>query len=1074
MTILFLDDWHDAEGRPRAMVHKTTRNKSFLRVGAYFHQLGIRNRLFHLALHDPDLANYDPHKLTDPSIELRLRIAHECNTNIWYFLREVLRIPMQGGAGISFEAHRGNISMAWCYLAGIDYISIQPRQTGKAQPLDSLIKTPTGWTHMGDIRVGDTVSIPDGSTAKVKGVYPQGLKNIYRITFEDGRSTECCEEHLWTVYNRYWSPESTRWRTVQLKDIRDRIQLRPNTEAGLFIPLSKPELDNDIDLPIDPYVIGALLGDGGLSTGVANFTNPEQFIIDELERRLPKHVELIHSDRITYRLIDRTAQPGGRSPFLSTLRELGMLGSYSYNKTIPECYLNASSRQKLLLLQGLMDTDGSVDKTSSCTYCTTSKTLASQVQSLVWSLGGICKLKLRYTFYTYKGERKKGRLSYTLRIRMDNPKSLFRLPRKRDCVTDNYKSAGKLKLGIQSVQYMGKKLAQCIEVDHPDHLYITDDFIVTHNTIAAIGITTWVIYIKGRQLQFAMFTKDNKLLQENVARLKAMRDGLPNYLIQHQVADTDNKEGIVYAALNNKYSTFVAQKDKQAAANVARGETIPTVHVDEFGFIVNIEISHSVIMAATTTASKNAKKMDMPHANLYTTTAARTDTSSGKFAFNYVNEAMPFTERLYDTKNADDAKKMVMSNSTNGKVNGTWSYLQLGKTHEWFVETIAKVGATEDEVDRDFLNIWKAGTETSILSTEMIAKMKAHQIQPTFIEVMHDDYVFNWYVPEPITKTDGFKNRTFVLAMDSSDVIGRDFTALVLLDPMTLKVIATFRCNESNIIKLGLFIGDFLVRYPKTVFIPERKSSAASIIDQIILILVKYGFNPLLRIFNKIVQERDKQPFSDIRINDPGIVDSVNRKYIGFMTDGKTRPFLYKNVLNKATRLNADRIYDATIINELSALSVVNGRVDHSSGSHDDTALAYLLANWLLFEGKNLHMYGLDVETIMNEIAVNTEGQKVDPRYRQMQLELRKKIRHYEALIDATYSQTIKTMFRQKIYTLEQQLDDSITVEPVIGEQVKNTLRDFGDVYNQKRDDAPMTPRKVDSTYLSSITDAMF
>lgn len=1055
--ILFKGDWV-VDGVTKAIVHRDTNNKTFLRMAAVYSKMGIENNLFHLALTQPDLAKYDPHNLTDNSNELKLRIAHECQINPWYYFREVIRIPVPGGDGTPFEAHRGNLSMIWAFYVGIDYLSTQPRQTGKAQPLSSKIKTPDGWTYMRDIRVGDMVTAPDGTATKVTGVFPQGKKVIYRVTFEDGRSAECCDEHLWKVYNRYWSPEDTRWRIVPLSEIRKRLKERPNTEAGLFIPLVKENDKADIELPLDPYLVGALLGDGGLMNGTVNFTSADQFIIDEITHLLPENVEIVYASKYDYRICDRSTIPGQRSKFLSTLRDMGMLGKYSYEKRIPTKYLEASATQRLALLQGLMDTDGTVDKSGSSSFCTTSQELANEVQYLVRSLGGICKMRTKVPTYTHNGEKRTGRLAYILRIRIDNPKSLFRLPRKKARISDNYKSAGKLFLGIKSVTRVRETNAQCIQVSHPDHLYITDDFTVTHNTVSAISISSHVVYFGGRHISIGMLTKDTNLRQENVSRLKDIRDNLPKWLIHNQTKDVDNKEGIEYAALDNRYITFVGQQDKQAASNVGRGQTIPVIHTDETGFIANIDITHPVIMAAASEASKRAKALGMPHSNIYTTTAARIDTGSGKFAFGMMNDAMPFTEKLFDVATKDAALQMVNSNSVNGKINGTWSYLQLGRTHAWFVETIAKLQATDEEIDRDFLNMWKAGTDRSILSEDLVKKMAASAMEPMYTEITDDGYAINWYIPEHVVKSSEFKSRQMVLGVDSSENIGRDFTSAVLVDPKDMSTVATFRCNESNVIKVAILFGNFLVTHPKTVFIPERKSTGSAIIDQIIMILINHGFNPFFRIFNQIVQNRDKEPFSRIDMRQRGISDSVHRKYLGFQTTGRTRPFLYKNTLNKAAQNNHERMRDRTIISELSALSVVNGRVDHKEGNHDDSAIAYLLACWLVYEGQNLKYYGLDISQFLQDIPGTGDG--ADPHHRRHQLELRNRIRHLEAAAKASTSEMLKQHFRYKIVALEKQLDDTIVEAPIVSDQVRETIRERSDAYS-KPENAPSAPKQI-------------
>ena len=361
--------------------------------------------------------------------------------------------------------------------------------TGKAQPLDSLIRTTDGWTKMGDVTLNTQAIMPDGTTAPVVGIYPQGEKDIYRITFEDGRFTECCDEHLWDVHYVQWRDK---WKTLTLKDIRIHLEVNPTYKNRMYVPLAQSEIKEDVDLPLDPYVLGALLGDGSLSDRWVKFSSSDQFIIDQLNDLLPKHVYLRHLENYDYR-ISRTNEARNdttvreSNQILNILRDLDLAGTYSHTKFIPDIYLDASPTQKLSLLQGLMDTDGTVGRENgSLSFCSVSEKLAKDVQTLVRSLGGLAKITTRYTSYTYNEEKKTGQLAYQVNIRIKNPSSVFRLPRKKELTPKNYQYADCLRLRIKHIEYVGKKEAQCIMIDHPDHLYITDEYIVTHNTVSYI------------------------------------------------------------------------------------------------------------------------------------------------------------------------------------------------------------------------------------------------------------------------------------------------------------------------------------------------------------------------------------------------------------------------------------------------------------------------------------------------------------------------------------------------------------------------------------------------------------
>lgn len=362
-------------------------------------------------------------------------------------------------------------------------VVVQPGK-GKAQPLSSPVKIPGGWTTMGKLKVGDTITAWDGTPTRVTGVFPQGSKEIFKITFYDGRCTLASADHLWKVF--YVNTTKARqWRIV---DTREMLRLISMPNPRVYVPLCASEVGEDVSLPVDPYLLGVLISDGSLGPGVG-VTKADQELFDNIEPLLPDGVRLqLRKERpgkcMSYGLIS----DGGKNNLIEALKELGLYGSRSWTKFIPDAYLTASTEQRWSLLQGLMDTDGTANKIGeggSISYTTTSLKLAKCVQYLVHSLGGIAKLSLKRPHYQYKGEKRFGRLAYNVLIRMKTPSKIFRLGRKKERTNDANQYAEGLKLRVDSVVPYGVEECQCISIDHPDHLYVTDHFVVTHNTAMA-------------------------------------------------------------------------------------------------------------------------------------------------------------------------------------------------------------------------------------------------------------------------------------------------------------------------------------------------------------------------------------------------------------------------------------------------------------------------------------------------------------------------------------------------------------------------------------------------------------
>lgn len=349
--------------------------------------------------------------------------------------------------------------------------------SGKALSLDSKVKIPGGWTTMGEIELGDIVIGRDGLPTNVVGVYPQGEVQLYRITFTDGRSVECCAEHQWTI----WDRKHKEWRTVNTAKIIEMI--KANKDHRIHIPLITPEASEDKEFNIDPYLLGALIGDGGMSQRGVTFTNGDKFVVEKVRAKLGKefHIRNINNGKefeyvITNNLKEVTIQ--------SLLREVDLMGKLSVEKSIPEDYMNGSTEQRWELVRGLMDTDGSFD--SIPTFNTSSLKLAQQFQELIRGLGGIATLSSRIPHYTHNNQYLQGAEAYRVHIRIGDPKRCFSLPRKQGACPQETQYSDNLKLRVESVVESRKGEAQCITVDNEDNLYVTNDHIVTHNTYTSL------------------------------------------------------------------------------------------------------------------------------------------------------------------------------------------------------------------------------------------------------------------------------------------------------------------------------------------------------------------------------------------------------------------------------------------------------------------------------------------------------------------------------------------------------------------------------------------------------------
>ena len=359
----------------------------------------------------------------------------------------------------------GLLEGTWTVVSG------QAKQ-GKSQSLDSIVYTVNGPITMGDIKIGTEVCTPDGGFAKVTGIYPQGKLDTYEVIFDDNSKTECSIDHNWYIRKNYIA--SSQYQVVTLEDIiKDRLHYA-SKRVKWKIPLTKPVYFTSKPVPIDPYILGCLIGDGGLTHGSPMISSSDKQIIDSMSEYAESiGLKVKYSTKYDYRISG--PQYGGKTNQLTAkLRDLGLMGKSSHDKFIPALYKYSSVEDRINLIRGLMDTDGYNNCGQTAEYCTVSYVLAKDITEVLQSLGCKARFKKRTTKFSGKEFN-----SYRVYIAHHDISSLFKLDRKK---YNHKRTKGELTRSIKSINYIGKKECQCILVDHPDHLYLTNDFIVTHNT----------------------------------------------------------------------------------------------------------------------------------------------------------------------------------------------------------------------------------------------------------------------------------------------------------------------------------------------------------------------------------------------------------------------------------------------------------------------------------------------------------------------------------------------------------------------------------------------------------------
>lgn len=351
--------------------------------------------------------------------------------------------------------------------------------TGKALTLDSNLYSRVGPIKMKDVKVGDEIANPDGTFSKVTGVFPQGLKQVCRVYFSDETYVDCCEDHLWSVYH---CDKKKKNLVIDTKYIETNCR-RKDGKKVLSIPATKPVGFDRKNYIIPPYIMGILLAEGNLTNSNVAFSACESEIYERVSANLnDDYICKSGKTGFDHRIVKKK-RSCKENIYKEDLRRLNLWGKYSHEKFIPKEYLFGSVDQRIALLQGMMDGDGTVDKkTGSANYCTTSFEMASDFCQLVYSLGGTTRIKRKEGSIKEDGSRYK--VSYRCFLNLPPEIDIFFLERKKKLVRARTKYFPKRY--IDRVERLELKEMQCIAVDHSECLYLTDNFTVTHNSHLAV------------------------------------------------------------------------------------------------------------------------------------------------------------------------------------------------------------------------------------------------------------------------------------------------------------------------------------------------------------------------------------------------------------------------------------------------------------------------------------------------------------------------------------------------------------------------------------------------------------
>jgi hypothetical protein len=367
----------------------------------------------------------------------------------------------------------------------------------------TLVCTPFGFRPISELKPGSIITGRDGRMQRVWSISFNGVKDVYKMTFIDGSSVICSYDHAWTLRKTNYISKKRKlggngleadWRVWTTDMIYKHLKFEKNKESkysnNLIVPLCDPveftKVYGKKDKSIDPYIIGALIGDGCLSNqfkgNIIKLTTMDKEIVDNFKNNgisMDSFYKKANNQSSDYSIRD--------DKLYKYLHTIGLLGCLSDTKFIPDMYKFGTIEERFALVQGLMDTDGYVDKRGHCSYTTISEQLAKDVKFMINSLGGTATIsKNKAGYKTADGEYVQCNDAYTIYIKIPNSERLFRLTRKKELCREYNGGVSEYGRRIIDCEYVGKEEVCCIRVENADSLFLVNDFIVTHNSFSLL------------------------------------------------------------------------------------------------------------------------------------------------------------------------------------------------------------------------------------------------------------------------------------------------------------------------------------------------------------------------------------------------------------------------------------------------------------------------------------------------------------------------------------------------------------------------------------------------------------
>lgn len=436
---------------------------------------------------------------------------------------------------------------------------------------------------------------------------------------------------------------------------------------------------------------------------------------------------------------------------------------------------------------------------------------------------------------------------------------------------------------------------------------------------------------------------DSKL---NLQRLRDLRALLPAYLRMESGFNPDgskakgrsNVETLQHPVNNNKIRTVASARNKVAAASLLRGRTTSIIYIDEYAWILYNSIIYTNMVPAFNTASRNAKRNNKPYGMLITTTPGLLTTDEGIEGFNMKDSATPFSERWYDLS-AEEIQNIISSNTNSNFVYIRYTYQQLGKSEEWFKDLCITMRKDWDAIRREVLLEWSNSTANSPFRAEDLDTIKGLVRQPINTVLLLNKYELRIYEKLNLKYPP-------LMGVDVSGGYQRDSSAITIVDSYSTRVTAELNSNFISTPELAMVIHEIVSRWiPNAVVNIERNGGfGSSVIARLLQTSIRK--NLFYTIKDKVIEER---------VIGANIHKRTQKTKVYGSDSTKAERENLMEILRERVEYHKDKIISPIIYEELCGLEVKkNGKIEHSSNTHDDQVFSWLWALYIYYCGGDL------------------------------------------------------------------------------------------------------------------------